>query len=408
MSMPRREQIVFLLALAIASCGGGGGDTVTAPNAILTTLSVSLTPGSIGVGQSAIAVAAGFDQHGSPVALGSVAWSSGATSVATVSSTGVVVGVGPGQAAIIATSGGKQGQQSITVASLNVAAAITLQPTSLTIDVGQTAVVTATVRDASGSVLTNKTVNWLTSNAAIAGGTANGNSATIQGYAAGSAVISASVDAVTATLPVSVRVTAPKPVASVVVSPATASIAVGGSVPLVATLKDAQGNVLTDRTVAWTSSNLSVANGTASGYTAVIQGLAVGIATISATSEGVTGSAAVTVTSGTGSIPLTCSGLAGGQVFGADGQYLGRLTNQFDSQSILNTFGQYGSQFSSTSMYNTFSSYGSAFSSLSAYNTLASSPPLLFVGSQFAAYVSKNTIKTPRVDPDALHACAFP
>ena len=97
-----------------------------------------------------------------------------------------------------------------------------------------------------------------------------------------------------------------------------------------------------------------------------------------------------------------------GQVFGADGQYLGRLTNQFDSQSILNTFGQYGSQFSSTSMYNTFSSYGSAFSSLSAYNTLASSPPLLFVGSQFAAYVSKNTIKTPRVDPDALHACAFP
>jgi uncharacterized protein YjdB len=288
-------------------------------------------------------------------------------------------------------------------------ASVTFAPPNVTLDIGETATVTATVLDAFGHSVPNKTVQWLTSDASIVGGTVNGNSATLQGAGAGSATVTASVDGIIGNLPVTVRVTAPKPVASVTVTPASAAIAVGATLPMVATLRDAQGNVLTNRVVSWFSSNLSIANGVVDGNIAVIQGLSVGVVTISATSEGITGSSTVTVVAAGGTpIPLTCAGVAGGQIYAQNGQYLGRLTNQFDSQSILNTFGSYGSQFSSTSIYNTFSQYGSQFSSLSAYNPFTSTPPQLYVSGQFAAYVTKNTIKTPRIDPDALRSCIFP
>ena len=47
----------------------------------------------------------------------------------------------------------------------------------------------------------------------------------------------------------------PSPVASLTVAPATHTVLVGETVLLVATVKDGAGNVLTDRAVAWLSSN---------------------------------------------------------------------------------------------------------------------------------------------------------
>jgi alpha-tubulin suppressor-like RCC1 family protein len=83
-------------------------------------------------------------------------------------------------------------------------------------------------------------------------------------------------------------------VASVVVAPPAASVAAGSMTALTATVKDAGGNTLTDRTVTWSSNNTSVAtvaqDGTVSGVAAG------GPVTITATSEGVSGTAQVTVT----------------------------------------------------------------------------------------------------------------
>src|SRR6266705_1333712 len=84
-----------------------------------------------------------------------------------------------------------------------------------------------------------------------------------------------------------------KPVASVTVTPLTASIAVGESVQLKATAKDAAGSVLAGRVVTWTSSNQTVAR---VGSTELVTGVGVGQATITATSEGQSGTAAITVT----------------------------------------------------------------------------------------------------------------
>lgn len=286
---------------------------------------------------------------------------------------------------------------------------VAMSVSALTIDVNQKQTVTATVRDASGTTLTTKTVTWATSDATIVGGTVNGNSAEIQGISAGSATVSATVDGVTGTIAVQVRAVAPLPVATVSIAPSTATLSVGETLPLVATLRDANGNFLSGREVAWTTSNVAIVSGVVSGANAVVTAVAPGVATITATSEGRLGTAIITVVGGSpGVIPLTCAGLAGGLVFGYDGQYLGRLTNQFDSQSILNQFGAYGSQFSSTSMYNQFSSYGSQFAALSAFNQFSSTPPQLYVGGRFAAYVTKNQFKVPGVDPTALRSCSFP
>src|SRR2546428_12447631 len=87
---------------------------------------------------------------------------------------------------------------------------------------------------------------------------------------------------------------------SVTVSPPTVQRLVGGSLSLRATVKDAGGNTLPGHAVTWTTSNTAVATvvGTHTGTdstTALIKGVGPGTATIAATAEGQSGSAAITV-----------------------------------------------------------------------------------------------------------------
>src|SRR2546421_4096785 len=102
------------------------------------------------------------------------------------------------------------------------------------------------------------------------------------------------------------------PVDTVVVSPATARVFVGGTAQLGATAQDSAGNPLSGRTVTWTSSNGGVARVNGSG---LVTGVAAGTATITATSGGKSGSAAVTgvaVPVAAGSVrPATASGAGG-------------------------------------------------------------------------------------------------
>src|SRR5207249_2212389 len=82
-------------------------------------------------------------------------------------------------------------------------------------------------------------------------------------------------------------------VASVTISPATGSIRVGQTLQLTATPKDLAGGTLTGRTMMWASSNTSVATVSGSG---LVAGVTAGSATITATSEGKSSTAALTVT----------------------------------------------------------------------------------------------------------------
>jgi uncharacterized protein YjdB len=98
--------------------------------------------------------------------------------------------------------------------------------------------------------------------------------------------------AMQATASVSVVCPGAVPVDTVVVSPASARMFVGGTAQLGATAQDSAGNPLSGRTITWTSSNGGVASVNGSG---LVTGVSAGTATITATSGGKSGSAAVTV-----------------------------------------------------------------------------------------------------------------
>ena len=84
----------------------------------------------------------------------------------------------------------------------------------------------------------------------------------------------------------------PRTVDVVEVTPANASILASETVQLSATPRDAQGNALSGRAVTWRSSNTSAATVSSTG---LVTGVAAGSPTITATSEGIDGSASVTV-----------------------------------------------------------------------------------------------------------------
>jgi uncharacterized protein YjdB len=164
---------------------------------------------------------------------------------------------------------------------------VSITPATASVVIGRTTQLTATTQDAAGVVLTGRSITWATSAATIATVDANG---VVTGVAAGTANITASSEAKSAQAAMTVSVV---PVASVTVAPNAPGVKVGASVTLTATMKDEQGNVLADRVVAWSSSAPNVA--TIDAATGVVTGVSAGTATMSATSEGKTGSTSVTV-----------------------------------------------------------------------------------------------------------------
>src|SRR5256712_2440202 len=90
------------------------------------------------------------------------------------------------------------------------------------------------------------------------------------------------------------------PVASVVVTPSTASVSVGQTTQLTATPLDSTGAPLTGRAVSWASDNAGVATVSGSG---LVSGVAAGSAIITATIETKGGTAAITVSTASRSSP---------------------------------------------------------------------------------------------------------
>jgi hypothetical protein len=85
-------------------------------------------------------------------------------------------------------------------------------------------------------------------------------------------------------------------VASVSVTLGAATLSIGGTTQATATVKDVAGNVLTGRAIGWTSSNSAVA--TINATTGVVTAVAAGTVNITATSEGQSGFAPITVGAG--------------------------------------------------------------------------------------------------------------
>ena len=169
---------------------------------------------------------------------------------------------------------------------------VSVTPPTASLAVGATTALSATVKDEQGNVMQGQSVAWSTDNGSAATVGANGM---VTGVAAGTATITATSAGKSGTSTVTVSASPPPPpvVTTVTVSPGTASVNVGSTVTLGATVKDGQGNVMTGQTVTWTSGNQGTATVNSSG---VVTGVAAGTVTITATCAGKSGSATVTVT----------------------------------------------------------------------------------------------------------------
>jgi len=228
------------------------------------------------------------DESGAAVTDRAPTWTSTKAAVAIVSASGLVTAVAPGSASIVAALDGKADTVGITVVSVPVGS-VSVQPASVALNVGQGTTLTATVRDANGAIVTDRTVTWSTSNAAVASVTQGG---VVKALATGTATISATSEGNTGSASVTV---AAVPVATITLQPTSVTLQRNMSTTLTATLKDASGNVLTGRSIAWSSSDTTVARVSGTG---VVTAVGLGAAAITATSEGKSTSASVTVTTG--------------------------------------------------------------------------------------------------------------
>jgi uncharacterized protein YjdB len=271
-----------------AKSGSSLADTATVTVSVVPVASVTVIPASATIltGNTQQLAAVTRDAAGNTLTGRVVTWSSSSTAVATVNAAGLLTANTVGSATITATSEGQSGTSAITVTSVPVAA-VAVAPATANLQVGATVQLTATLTDAGGNVLTGRAVNWVTSNSGVATVSSSG---LVSALAAGLATITATSEGKSSSAAVTVINV---PVVSVTVSPTSASVLVGGTVQLVATPRGPGGNPLTGRVVTWTTSSSTVATVTGSG---VVTGVAAGSATITATSEGINGTAAVTVT----------------------------------------------------------------------------------------------------------------
>ena len=281
-----------LSAVSDGISGQGTMDVVPRPVQVAT-VSVSLTPSTVSIGQTAQASATLRDSSGATVTGPTITWQSSDATVAQVDATGRVSAAKAGVTTIKATSSGITNGASLTVSAQAPVpvASVAVSPANPSLTVGGTVQLTATTKDANNNVLTGRAVSWNSSNSGVASVSTSG---LVTAVAAGSAQITATSEGQSGSSSVSVTSPPPPvPVATVTVAPSSSTLDIGATVQLSATTRDGNGNVLTGRSISWSSANSSIASVNAN--TGLVTAVAQGSTQITATSESKTGTASITV-----------------------------------------------------------------------------------------------------------------
>ena len=273
--------------LLLLACGDKGttptGPGTPPPTRVATSITMSPTSLSLeGLGQTSQLSATVKDQNGATMSGATVSWVTSAASVVTVSSTGLVTAVAIGTATVTATSGSAKATAPVSVTQ--VATSVTLTPNTLNfVSQGDTATLSASVKDAGGTVIADVMVEWSTSDSTIvtisSGGlvTSIGNGTATVTAASGAA--SSLGDTTQLTDTVSSR---------------------GDTRQLTGTTEDVAENEINAVTVTWATSNSPVATVSSGGLATAVTN-----ATDTAASGMAKGTAAVTVTQVVVSITLS-------------------------------------------------------------------------------------------------------
>ncbi len=196
--------VVGVIAMLVLSCGDGAVEPTLPPapppTPVVTTVTVS--PDSVALtalGQTARLTAEVRDQNGQVMTGAAVAWLSSDGSVATVDESGLVTATGNGGTTVTARAGSASGTAAVTVEQIP--AGITVAPRSLTLVVGDTATLEATVADANGHRVAGAGVTWSSSNLSVATVDSAGR---VAGVGPGSTEVTATSDSLAASVDVDV------------------------------------------------------------------------------------------------------------------------------------------------------------------------------------------------------------
>ncbi len=254
-------------------------------------LALTTTP-SISTGRTYQAVATVRDNLGNAIPGQAVTWTSSLPTAATVSTSGLVTGVGAGSTLITAAVTSNPAiSLGRTFTTQNPVATVLLSSSTISGVVSLVSNVTVTPRDAANATLTGRPFTATSSDTTIARVIlVSANQIQVTNVRIGTAVITVASEAVTSTINVTVT---PPPVASVIITGGT-TLNRSSTLQLTATTRDAGNNVLTGRTVTWSSSNPAAATINAS--TGLVTGVGVGSTLITATSEGINGTVTISVT----------------------------------------------------------------------------------------------------------------
>ena len=279
----RRGSLV-VAALVTGSCSSTTDSAIQGDDVAMVVVNPSST--SVAVGAQVPLQATAQNVDGKPVSGISIVWTVKDKDIASVSDAGVVTGLALGTTQVAANFGGKSGIAAITVSKTPVASVI-VRPNHIDASTGGKTQLTAVAYDGGQNPLTDRAILWSSSNTDVAAVDVNG---LVTATGPGNASITATAEGKNDVATISVT---QAPVASVTVAPNPLSMSVGQSTGLTALVRDDAGNLLTGRPVAWSSSNTGVASISSAG---VVTAVAPGTTTITATSEGKSGSATITVT----------------------------------------------------------------------------------------------------------------
>ena len=299
----------LLASLALVGCGvGSSSKSLPGSNATLSSLAVSPVNPTVGVGGIQNFVATGTYSDGSTANLtSSAAWSSSANAVLTIQSTGqsnpgVATGVTAGSATVTASVGSVSGATQVTVkVNLPPLTSISVTPATGSVAEGSTFQFTATGTATDGSK-SNQTAfaTWTSSNNTFATvqTTAQAEPGEATGVAAGTVTITASENGVSGTATLTVT-PPPPPLLSIQVTPLLEYTGVNSTVQFSATGTYGDGSTQNvSASATWTSSDTSVATVESTGEVKAGQatGVSLGTSTITASLNGFSSSAALTVT----------------------------------------------------------------------------------------------------------------
>ena len=253
-----------------------------------TVTSVVVTPASgamVALGETMQLTAAAYDADNNAVAGVTFSWLSSDQGCATVSAEGVVTAVGNGTVMVTATAAGVSDTASVTVAQVVATVAVTPDATTL-VSLDETVQLSAAAQDANGHEVAGKDFTWESSDEVVVTVSAAGLVTAVEN---GTATVTATSDGIEGNADVTVS----QEVAAVIVTPATATIsALGATAQLSVGAQDANGHEVAGKDFTWESSDEMVATVSPAG---LVTAEANGVATITATTDGVGGDAEITV-----------------------------------------------------------------------------------------------------------------